>query len=123
MTIMRKICFVLASLLVQSSFVLAETLGRDTTQFEAEDAIRYAQFIDFHRFGENWSAQADSSGKVWVIKAERSFVSKKVIKDKNGQPLCDADKGCTVHSTRTILMDKRNGKVLGRKRYTQILSN
>jgi len=120
---MRKICFVLASLLVQSSFVLAETLGRDTTQFEAEDAIRYAQFIDFHRFGENWSAQADSSGKVWVIKAERSFVSKKVIKDKNGQPLCDADKGCTVHSTRTILMDKRNGKVLGRKRYTQILSN
>jgi len=50
-------------------------------------------------------------------------VSKKVIKDKNGQPLCDADKGCTVHSTRTILMDKRNGKVLGRRRYTQILSN
>jgi hypothetical protein len=117
--IMKKTSFVLAILLVQSSFAFAEkTLSSDSTKFEADDAIRYAQFLDFHRFGENWSAQPDTSGKVWVVKAERSYVSKKVIKD-----LCDSEKGCTVHTTRTILMDKRSGKVLGRRRYTQILSN
>ena len=116
---MKKTSFVLAILLVQSSFAFAEkTLSSDSTKFEADDAIRYAQFLDFHRFGENWSAQPDTSGKVWVVKAERSYVSKKVIKD-----LCDSEKGCTVHTTRTILMDKRSGKVLGRRRYTQILSN
>jgi hypothetical protein len=123
-TAMRKISFVLAILLVQSSFAFAgETLSKDSMQFDAEDAIRYAQFVDFHRFGESWSAHPDTSGNVWVVQAERSYLSKKVIKNRDGQFYCDTENGCTVRTTRIILMDKRNGKILGRKRHTMIFSN
>jgi hypothetical protein len=96
---------------------------KDSMYFEAEDAIRYAQFIDFLKFGEEWSAEPDQTGKAWVVKAKRVYTSKKVIKDKDGQLLCDPKKGCTVESTRTIIMDKISGKVLSRKRYTKIKSN
>ncbi|MEX1187702.1 MAG: hypothetical protein WED33_00480 [Bacteroidia bacterium] len=110
--------------MLSTSFAIAgNDAKKDSSYFEAEDAIRYAQFLDFYKFGEEWSAKADTSGKTWVVQAKRVYTSNKVIKDKNGQVLCDPEKGCTVEATRTIVMDKKNGKVLSRRRYTKIRSN
>jgi len=119
---MKKSLFALAMLCFWASLGHAGE-KKDSLVFEANDAIRYAQFLDFHKFGENWSAEIDTSGKIWIVRAEKTYISKKVIKDKSGQLMCDPEKGCTVQSTRTILMDKRNGKILGRNRYTRIRSN
>lgn len=118
----RNLLSLLICLFTVSTYA-SNGVSKDSMYFEAEDAIRYAQFIDFLRFGEEWSAEPDKTGKAWVVKAKRVYTSKKVIKDQNGQLLCDPDKGCTVESTRTIIMDKKNGKILSRKKYTKIRSN
>ena len=115
--------FLLLCIFLSVSALGHAEIRKDSLIFEAEDAIRYAKLLDFYKFGEEWSAKPDTSCKVWVVQAKRVYTSNKVIKDKNGQVLCDPEKGCTVESTRTILMDKKNGKVLSRKRYTKIRSN
>lgn len=98
--------------------------SKDTLQFEAEDAIRYAKFVDFHRFGEEWTATADSSGKYWIVKAMRHYNSKKIIKNTDeGLSYCDEEKGCKVESYRIMKMDKFSGKIVDRRKYLKISSN
>ncbi|MCB0819832.1 MAG: hypothetical protein KDC13_04355 [Bacteroidetes bacterium] len=116
--------FLTTALFVSLCFVARAGESRDTLQFEAEDAIRYAKFVDFHRFGEEWTASPDSSGKYWIVKAMRQYNSKKIIKNTGeGLSYCDEDKGCKVESYRIMKMDKFSGKIVDRRKYLKISSN
>ena len=92
----------------------------DTLQFEANDAIRFAKFKDFYRFGEDWTANPDSTGKYWVVTAVRRYTSRKIIKNSETLKYCSEQDGCKVESSRIIKMDKFTGKVIERKKHLKI---
>ncbi len=112
-------------LLILCVFITGTAFGKadfhkDSLMFEAEDAIRYAKFLDFHKFGEDWSAELDETGKVWIVSASRTYLSRKIIDDDNQVYLSDDNKKFMVKEIRLIHMDAHSGKVLDRKKRTRI---
>jgi hypothetical protein len=96
---------------------------KDTMYFEAGDAIRYAKFIDFYKFGEDWDAKLDTTGKYWIVTASKMYTSHKVIKGAQETEYFDKEKGCLVESFRILTMDRRTGKVVKRRKYVKINRN
>ncbi len=97
---------------------------KDTLEFTAEDAIRYAKFINFLRFREDWTATRNSSGEAWVVTAERDYLSKKIIRSTGSEnQYFDKKKGALVRRQRLMTIHARSGKILGKQTKVEIRRN
>ena len=97
---------------------------KDTLEFTADDAIRYAKFINFLRFREDWTATRTPNGDAWVVTAERDYLSKKIIRSTGTEnQYFDKKKGALVRRQRMMTIHARSGKILGKQTKVEIRRN
>ncbi len=109
----------------QANDVSFKNSGRkDTLEFTAEDAIRYAKFINFLRFREDWTATRTPNGDAWVVTAERDYLSKKIIRSTGTEnQYLDKKKGAMVRRKRMMTINARSGKISGKMTKVEIRRN
>ena len=100
------------------------TSGRDTLKLEAHEAVRYARFLDFMKFGETWSVTRDTSGSAWLVTAEKSKKVKKAFRDHQGSVYkCGEEQNCIVKVKRTVVLDEKTGQVIRRSQLKSFSNN
>lgn len=118
-----SIC-VLFCLSAMYNAAMAGNGGGDTLKLNAEEAIRYARWKNWTRFGGTWSVSRDTSGKAWVVKAEKVVKVKKAFRDHNGSVYkCGAEDNCRMRIQRFTVLDERSARVIRRNQHRSFERN
>lgn len=96
----------------------------DTLRLNADEAVRYARWIHFMRFGDTWSVSRDTSGNAWVVKAEKVVKVKKAFRDHNGSVYqCGEAENCRMRIQRYVILDEKTARIIKRNQHRSFERN